>query len=310
HGTVLLSRIDPLQEQPVRGAVVSSTEFQLSICFRDPVNLDDVDSGWRLDLGQSQYIFDLTQDAVCAFNRDVRMQEDSTPSPSPHLPTLTPSKEEREYILHGTYLRDVLLRTFMPSDHPHAHRPLQSPDDEAYVDQSVIDHDYHDSLDADTESPTPPPSDHNGIFKQNMLIHSWTKRYSKPNPVVVEGDPPLDELNDTQRRAMAMMIGERISLIQGPPGTGKTKTIIETIKMLKIHFQVPEPLLVCTYTNVAVDNLVEGLANAGLRPLRASSAGKVKPALQEHTLEWKMLQHPSQPALKSLNERQDALKRS
>uniref|UniRef100_A0A0W0FZN0 P-loop containing nucleoside triphosphate hydrolase protein n=1 Tax=Moniliophthora roreri TaxID=221103 RepID=A0A0W0FZN0_MONRR len=304
---ILLSRIDPLQEQPVRGAVVSSTAFQLSICFQDLVDLDDADSGWRLDLGQSQYIFDLTRDAVYAFNHDVCMQEESTPSPGPYLPA---SREEREHILNGTYLRDVLLRSFMPSDHPHPHRPLQSPDDEAYVDQSVIDHDYHhDSLDTDTELPAPPLSDHSGIFKQNMLVHSWAKRYSKPNPVVVEGDPPLDGLNDSQRRAMAMMIGERISLIQGPPGTGKTKTIIETVKMLKIYFQIPEPLLVCTYTNVAVDNLVEGLAGAGLRPLRASSAGKVKPALQEHTLEWKMEHHPSQPELKRLVERRDVLKK-
>ncbi|KAG1744696.1 uncharacterized protein EDB91DRAFT_1123918 [Suillus paluster] len=31
-------------------------------------------------------------------------------------------------------------------------------------------------------------------------------------------------------QAIAMMIGERITLVQGPPGTGKTKTIIEAEK--------------------------------------------------------------------------------
>jgi hypothetical protein len=94
-----------------------------------------------------------------------------------------------------------------------------------------------------------------------------------------------------------------------PPGTGKTKTIVETVKVLKAHFQVPEPLLVCTFTNVAVDNLVERLADAGLRPLRASSAGKVKPSLQEHTLEWKMEQHPSRPELKRLVVRAEVLEK-
>ncbi|KAK7049299.1 hypothetical protein VNI00_005900 [Paramarasmius palmivorus] len=304
---VLLSRIDPLQEKPSRGSVVSSTASQLSICFADPVDLDAAESGWRIDLGQSQYIFDLTREAVYAFSQDVALQEES----GPHLPTpISSQREQREYILHGTHLRDVLLRSFMPSDHPHAHRPLQSPDDEAYVDQSVIDHDYHEeSLDVATPSPKTPTSNHNGIFQRNMLIHSWAKRHSRPNPIIVDGDPLLEGLNETQRRAVALMIGERISLVQGPPGTGKTKTIVETVKVLKAHFQVPEPLLVCTFTNVAVDNLVERLADAGLRPLRASSAGKVKPSLQEHTLEWKMEQHPSRPDLKRLVVRADALEK-
>ena len=60
-----------------------------------------------------------------------------------------------------------------------------------------------------------------------------------------------------------------------PPGTGKTRTIIETVKLLKAHFEVPQPLMICTYTNVAVDNLVEGLMKAGLKPLRVGFGGKV-----------------------------------
>ncbi|KAL0070622.1 hypothetical protein AAF712_002463 [Marasmius tenuissimus] len=66
---------------------------------------------------------------------------------------------------------------------------------------------------------------------------------------------------------------------------------------------LPEPLLVCTYTNVAVDNLVEGLASAGLKPLRASSAGKVRPGLEEHTMEFKMEKHALYPEMKKLSER-------
>ncbi|KAG7086568.1 hypothetical protein E1B28_002515 [Marasmius oreades] len=311
---ILLSRIDPLQEEPTRGSIISSTTSQLSVSFNDPVDLDAAENGWRIDLGQSQYIFNLMKEAVCAFNQDVAAQE------------ATQSMAEgynRQYILHGTHLRDVLLQSFVPSERPHSHRPLQSPDDRDYVDQSVIDHGYHygslDSQDSveETSKIDLPKSNMSGVFQNNMLIHSWAARYSKPNPVVVEGDPALDGLNESQKRAIAMMIGERISLVQGvhlsilypnpflitnfkPPGTGKTKTIIETIKVLKSHFQVPEPILVCTYTNVAVDNLVEGLATAGLRPLRASSAGKVRPGLQEHTLDYKMEKHPLHPELKSL----------
>lgn len=33
--------------------------------------------------------------------------------------------------------------------------------------------------------------------------------------MVVEGDPDLGALNATQRRAVALMLGERVSLVQG-----------------------------------------------------------------------------------------------
>jgi len=49
--------------------------------------------------------------------------------------------------------------------------------------------------------------------------------------------------------------------------------------------------MVCTYTNVAVDNLVEGLVAAGLDPIRIGY-GQIKSTLQEHSLEFKIEQHP------------------
>ena len=52
--------------------------------------------------------------------------------------------------------------------------------------------------------------------------------------------------------------------------------------------------MVCTYTNVAVDNLVEGFVNAGLDPVRIGY-GQIKSTLQEHSLEVKLEQHPLYP---------------
>ena len=60
-------------------------------------------------------------------------------------------------------------------------------------------------------------------------------------------------------------------------------------------FEVVHPLLVCTYTNVAVDNLVEGLVNVGLKPLRIGSMENSRSSLREHTLEYKFGQHPNKP---------------
>lgn len=60
--------------------------------------------------------------------------------------------------------------------------------------------------------------------------------------------------------------------------------------------------MLCTYTNVAVDNLVEGLVSAGLKPLRVGYAGKVKESLLEHTLEFQLEQHPLQPKYHTVQE--------
>ncbi|KAI0790274.1 hypothetical protein BC629DRAFT_399598 [Irpex lacteus] len=57
---------------------------------------------------------------------------------------------------------------------------------------------------------------------------------------------------------------------------GKTKTIIETARLLKVHFGVPHPILFCTFTNGAVNHVIEGLVAAFLRPLRVGTSSKVK----------------------------------
>jgi superfamily I DNA and/or RNA helicase len=107
-----------------------------------------------------------------------------------------------------------------------------------------------------------------------------------------------------------------------PPGTGKTRTIIEAVKLLKVrfpridfifasevlfkaHFEVHHPLLVCTYTNVAVDNLVEGFATAGVKPLRVGFAAKIKSSLHEYTLDAKLEAHPLKPKVDQLVKEQE-----
>ena len=65
----------------------------------------------------------------------------------------------------------------------------------------------------------------------------------------------------------------------------------------KKNFAVVHPILVCTYTNVAVDNLVEGFVNAGLDPVRIGY-GQTKSTLQEHSLESKVEKHPLYPSYK------------
>ncbi|KAG8939053.1 hypothetical protein FRC00_014232, partial [Tulasnella sp. 408] len=177
----------------------------------------------------------------------------------------------REPILQGTFLRDVLLQGFC--------NPSSQGSIERRQELSI----------------TQP-----GVFSQNHMVQSWAHRYIRPSPIPIPGDPILKDLNESQIKAMALMIGNKISLIQGPPGTGKTRTIAETVKILKAHFQVPQPVLICTYTNVAVDNLIEALIAAGVNPLRVASPGKVKESIAQYSLEAKMEAHRSKPELDKL----------
>lgn len=284
NGTqILVSRIDPLQEDSIKGCVVSRTTSQIKVCFSEQFEV--ADGQWRLDVGRSNIVYERMRNAIAYLHNDLQQQEEAD------------ALSDRQFILQGTRLRDVLLRTFDPFADPHAHIALQAADEVAYL--------PHEALERRSRM-TSGQSDM-GAFKDDMRIQSWARRYAEIDPVLVEGDPDLKGLNSTQRRAMALMIGQRVSLVQGPPGTGKTKTIIETVKLLKVHFEVSHPILVCTYTNVAVDNLVEGLISSGVKALRVGFVGNVRSSLTEHTLDHKLEIHPLQPSLVRLVKREEEL---
>ncbi|GAA6033624.1 hypothetical protein JCM8097_004355 [Rhodosporidiobolus ruineniae] len=130
------------------------------------------------------------------------------------------------------------------------------------------------------------------LLRSNQLINSWIRRYGRENPMVMPGDPELG-LNESQTRAIAMALGEKLSLIQGPPGTGKSQTIVSLIALLKLHFRVPFPILLAAPTHVSVDHLLSLLVRAGLNPLRCGKASKVSSAQAERwTIEKRQEGHP------------------
>jgi len=188
NGTqVLVSRLDPLQEAPYRGSVLSTTASQIRIAFQDKFDLDD--GLWRVDVGLSNIVFDRMRAAIARLSQDpCAQEEDCAP--------------DRQYILQGTHLRDVLLHSFSPQSES-LHEPLQAADDIAYVPRETLEHRSREQR------------DHGGAFQDDMRIHSWAQRYARPDPIQMDGDPAMEGLNPTQVRAIAMMLGERISLVQG-----------------------------------------------------------------------------------------------
>lgn len=143
----------------------------------------------RLDLGQSNIAYERMTSAISRLSHDVPAIEQAV-------------GDRGKYMLHGTHLRHILLDSFSPTSGSTHSAPLQRADEVNYLSHETLDHGSRVSKDP------------GGAFKDDMRIMSWAKRYMRPNPVRVEGDPVLP-LNSSQVRAVATMIAEDMSLIQG-----------------------------------------------------------------------------------------------
>jgi len=66
------------------------------------------------------------------------------------------------------------------------------------------------------------------------------------------------KLIEEQKRAVEYAVGVRdVYLIWGPPGTGKTTIVPEIVRnYIRLHKDTNPKILVCSYTNRAVDNVV------------------------------------------------------
>ncbi|GAA5991284.1 hypothetical protein JCM10908_003238 [Rhodotorula pacifica] len=175
----------------------------------------------------------------------------------------------REWTLQGTELREEIVPSTATLD---------------AVSESI-------SSPAAAEKTPPLRPIESDLFRDNQLINSWIERYRRDDPLVLPGDPDLG-LNASQTKAIAMALGDRLSLIQGPPGTGKSQTIVSLIALLKLHFRVPHPILLAAPTHVSVDHLVSILVRAGLNPLRCGKAHRVSPEVRNWTIEKRQEEHP------------------
>eukprot|EP00850_Spirogloea_muscicola_P010795 SM000064S19817 [mRNA] locus=s64:561445:567297:- [translate_table: standard] len=113
-------------------------------------------------------------------------------------------------------------------------------------------------------------------------------------------------LNASQVAAIAAATARRVTLWQGPPGTGKTHTLLHLVAVLRAMKR--GPILACADSNVAVDNLVEGLLALGLQPVRLGRPVKVKAALRDATLEALVAAHPAMRDVAKLRGRSQLLR--
>lgn len=96
-------------------------------------------------------------------------------------------------------------------------------------------------------------------------------------------------LDESQQEAVRLALAaEDLAIIHGPPGTGKTTTVVELIRQA---VRRGDKVLACAPSNLAVDNLLERLAAAGVSVVRLGHPARVLATLQEHTLDMQVADH-------------------
>jgi superfamily I DNA and/or RNA helicase len=110
-------------------------------------------------------------------------------------------------------------------------------------------------------------------------------------------------LNDSQLAAVRHVItAQDVAIIHGPPGTGKTTTLVQAIlETIRRERRV----LVCAPSNTAVDLLTEKLAERGVNVIRMGNPSRVSDLLLKHTLDARVMAHPSYSKMRSMRQTAD-----
>lgn len=174
------------------------------------------DQRYRVDLGLSNTTYAIQKKAIDNLAHDPISQILSNATDmlarqqKAHAGKVT---KVEEYSLRGTSIRETIVLPLELQKGNITHTALDLVDsDSPEVEVARLAIPILPMIHSDRTSTASNPS---SLFSGNQLINSWIKRYGrKGSPLVMEGDPALD-LNESQTKAVAMALGEELSLIQG-----------------------------------------------------------------------------------------------
>merc|ERR1719387_1282949 len=118
-----------------------------------------------------------------------------------------------------------------------------------------------------------------------LPLHQQVMELKSGAPHAALEERSLEGLNDSQQSALRAAMRQALTLIQGPPGTGKTTV---AVRILRAWAQSRPPswgdgrrdgILAASDSNIAVDNIVEGLAKEGVRVIRLGRPETARPEL-------------------------------
>ena len=102
--------------------------------------------------------------------------------------------------------------------------------------------------------------------------------------------PEYDRLNHSQQYVVTQTLrANDIFLIHGPPGTGKTTTLTAVIDA---HVRRGLKILATADSNTAVDNMVEKIAERGLRVVRMGNPARINENLASKVLDYLIQDEP------------------
>ncbi|RHZ44436.1 putative NF-X1 finger and helicase domain protein, partial [Aspergillus thermomutatus] len=143
-------------------------------------------------------------------------------------------------------------------------------------------------------------------FNLRCLMNNETDLYIQANePVDIECLQRNSNLDKAQAKALVHSLQHRIGLIQGPPGTGKSYTGVALIRVLLANKKQGKtnlgPVLCVTYTNHALDQLLEALIDKGV----TSQIIRIGSQSKSDQLRLLNLRHIAKDAEKTKGERED-----
>eukprot|EP00928_Gymnodinium_smaydae_P028365 TRINITY_DN21647_c0_g1_i1.p1 TRINITY_DN21647_c0_g1~~TRINITY_DN21647_c0_g1_i1.p1 ORF type:complete len:1434 (-),score=328.59 TRINITY_DN21647_c0_g1_i1:95-4396(-) len=264
--SVLLSRGDPLHDKVGEGSVVDMDEWKLVVHLFGKMPDDAKSQRWRLDAYANRTVYQRQMRAL------VRLVLADKLDPLCELLVRCGVGRLDDWVARG--LKDRAVRgSKTETKRPWRHKKAKLDEESASADTVIASGEVEDEA-AAADRAAAADACASAACEDVGGLDAERVREAKDQLLV---DP---QLNDSQRESIEKGLLQRCTIIQGPPGTGKTHVSVRLLQLLT-HTLGLSPVLATSDSNVAVDNIAEGLNRLGVKAVRMGRPEKVREHLEE-----------------------------